>query len=82
MAAKKAKKVAMKKADVCASCKSNANMGNLQEWLLIILGAIGLARVLNMIDWPGFDKYFLVVFSVMVLVIGITSAINKANCTC
>jgi hypothetical protein len=82
MAAKKAKKTAMKKAEVCDNCESFASVGHLQEWLLIILGAIGLARSLNMINWPGFDSYFLTVFSVLVLVIGIRSAMNKASCTC
>ena len=82
MAAKKAKKMAMKKAEACACCAPSGGVSNLQEWLLIILGAIGLARSLNMIDWPGFDSYFLTVFSVLVLVIGIKSAMDKANCSC
>lgn len=78
MAAKKAKKAAMKK-DECACCSSDG-IHNLKEWLLIILGAIGLANALGYISWPGFEMYFPYVWSVLVLVIGITSAMEKASC--
>jgi len=82
MAAKKAKKAAVKKEEECACCSSPEGISNLKEWLLIILGAIGLANALGYISWPGFNSYFSFVFPVLVLVIGITSAMEKANCTC
>jgi hypothetical protein len=80
MAAKRAKKAAMKKE--CSCCASSGGVHNLKEWLLIILGAIGLANALGYVSWPGFETYFPYVWSVLVLVIGITSAMEKSNCTC
>lgn len=76
MAGKKVKKAPAKKA-ACSCCESG--FGNLEEWLLIFLGALGLAQVLSVIAMPA---YFAYVWSVLVLVIGIMKLMNKANCTC
>jgi hypothetical protein len=78
MAAKKAKKAATKKAE--CECCSPEGIHNLKEWLLIILGAIGLASALGYLSWPGFETYFPYVWSVLVLVIGITSVMEKSSC--
>ncbi len=78
MAAKRSKKRAMVKKE--SACCSSGGISNLKEWLLIVLGAIGLASALGYVDWPGFESYFPYVWSVLVLVIGITSAMEKSNC--
>jgi hypothetical protein len=80
MAAKKKRKAAVYKEEPCAYCAPSGGISNLQEWLLIILGGIGLANALGYINWPGFDAYFPTVFSVLVLVIGIKSAMEKSSC--
>ena len=79
MATKKAKK-AMKKATPCACCAPVAGIPHVQDWLLILLGALGLASALGYIIWPGFNSYFPYVWSVLVLVIGATNLMNKGNC--
>ena len=81
MATKKAKKAAMKKEAECACCAPSAGLPHVQDWLLIILGALGLGTALHYISWPGFDSYFPVVWSVLVLVIGATNMMNK-SCEC
>jgi hypothetical protein len=80
MATKKAKKMAAKKEDACACSSPTAGMANVQDWLLIILGGLGLATALHYIAWPDFDSYFPVVWSVLVLVIGATNLMNKKCC--
>ena len=82
MATKKAKKAAMKKAAPCACETPEAGIPHIQDWLLIMLGALGLGTALGYIKWPGFDAYFPVVWAVLVLVIGATNLMNKNNCTC
>ena len=83
MATKKAKKAAVKKMEkACACCEEKAGIPHIQDWLLILLGALGLATALHYINWPGFDAYFPVVWSVLVLVIGATNLMNKNACTC
>jgi len=79
MATKKAKKAAVK-AEPCACCESKAGIPHIQDWLLILLGALGLATALHYINWPGFDAYFPVVWAVLVLVIGATNLMNKNGC--
>ena len=84
MAAKRAKKkaaVAMKKEEACACCPPAAGMADIQDWLLIFLGALGIAFALGYIDWPGFGGYFPYVWSILVLVIGAKNLMNK-NCEC
>ncbi len=82
MATKKAKKAAMKKAEpCCAESAPMAGIPHIQDWLLIFLGGLGLSTALGYIVWPGFDSYFPVVWSVLVLVIGATNLMNKnAGC--
>ncbi len=80
MATKKAKKAAVKKVESCACCGPEAGIPHIQDWLLILLGALGLATALHYINWPGFDLYFPVVWSVLVLVIGATNLMNKNCC--
>jgi hypothetical protein len=83
--AKKAKKaaVAMKKGKECSCCSEPAaGMANIQDWLLIFLGALGLAYALGYINWPGFYSYFPYVWSVLVLVIGAKNLMNKNECCC
>ncbi|MFA6328832.1 MAG: hypothetical protein WCY41_05285 [Candidatus Micrarchaeia archaeon] len=82
MATKKAKKMAVKKAAQCACCAPTAGISNIQDWLLILVGGLGLATALNYINWPGFEAYFPTVWSVLVLVIAVTNLMNKNNCTC
>ena len=57
MATKKAKKMAVKKAEPCACCAPAAGIPHVQDWLLIILGALGLATALGYISWPGYTCY-------------------------
>jgi len=81
MATKKAKKVAVKKVESC--CEGNdviAGIPHIQDWLLIILGGLGLSTALGYVSWPGFGSYFPVVWSVLVLVIGATNLMNKKCC--
>ena len=81
MATKKAKKAAVKKAEPCCSCSEPmAGIPHIQDWLLIFLGALGLATSLHYINWPGFDAYFPMAFAVLVLVIGATNLMNKGSC--
>jgi len=80
MATKKAKKAAVMKEEACACCEEKAGIPHIQDWLLILLGALGLATALRYISWPGFDVYFPVVWSVLVLVIGATNLMNKSRC--
>ena len=81
MATKKAKKAAVKKAEPCCACDAPAiGIPHIQDWLLIFLGALGLATALGYINWPGFNSYFPVVWSVLVLVIGATNLMNKGSC--
>ena len=81
MATKKAKKAAVKQAEPCCACSAPAaGMPHIQDWLLILLGALGLATALGYINWPGFNSYFPVVWSVLVLVIGATNLMNKNAC--
>lgn len=80
MATKKAKKMSAKKEAECACCAPSAGIPHVQDWLLILLGALGLATALNYIAWPGFDAYFPVVWAVLVLVIGATNLMNKNAC--
>jgi len=78
MATKKAKKATVKKAVPCCACSaSTAGIPHIQDWLLIILGALGLSTTLGYIVWPGFNSYFPVVWSVLVIVIGATNLMNK-----
>ena len=78
MATKKAKKMAVKKAEpCCAESSPVAGIPHIQDWLLIFLGGLGLATTLGYISWTGFDSYFPVVWSVLVLVIGATNLMNK-----
>jgi len=80
MATKKAKKAAVKKAEPCACSAPAAGIPHIQDWLLILLGALGLATALGYINWPGFNAYFPVVWSVLVLVIAATNLMNKNCC--
>jgi len=81
MATKKAKKAVMKKAESCCEgSEPMAGITHIQDWLLILLGGLGLATTLGYIRWPGFDAYFPVVWSVLVLVIGATNLMNKKCC--
>ncbi|MFA6908081.1 MAG: hypothetical protein WC263_04615 [Candidatus Micrarchaeia archaeon] len=80
MATRKAKKAVMKKAEACACDAPMAGIPHIQDWLLIFLGALGLATALHYISWPNFDTYFPVVWSVLVLVIGATNLMNKKGC--
>ena len=79
MPAKRTKKAAVKaKPAECACCSSQH--GNLEEWLLVILGGLGFAQAIGYIYLAPF--YFAYVWSALVLVIGITKVIEKSNCTC
>ena len=78
MPAKKAKKAVKKEAE-CACC-STGEYGNLEEWLLVILGGLGFAQALGYINLAPF--YFAYVWSALVLVIGIKKVLDKSNCTC
>ena len=81
MATKKAKKMAVKKIEpCCAGSAPMAGIPHIQDWLLIILGALGLSTALGYVIWPGFNLYFPVVWSVLVLVIGATNLMNKNCC--
>jgi len=80
MATKKAKKMAVKKVESCACDAPAAGIPHVQDWLLIILGALGLATAIGYIKWPGFDAYFPAAFAVLVLVIGATNLMNKNSC--
>ena len=78
MATKKAKRMAVKKAESYSA--PAAGIQHIQDWLLIILGGLGLATTLGYIVLPGFDSYFQYVWPVLVLVIGITNLMNKNSC--
>jgi len=80
MATKKAKKAAVMKEGACACCEEKAGIPHIQDWLLILLGALGIATALHYISWPGFDAYFPMAFAVLVLVIGATNLMNKSCC--
>ena len=62
----------------CTCCSSQ--YGNLEEWLLVILGGLGFVQAVGYIDLTRF--YFAYVWSALVLVIGILKVINKSSCTC
>ena len=79
MATKKAKRMAARKREMSACCGSTAGIPDIQDWLLIILGGLGLGVALGYVSWPGFDLYFPYVWSVLVLVIGVKNLMNK-NC--
>ncbi|MCX6772015.1 MAG: hypothetical protein NTX79_08275 [Candidatus Micrarchaeota archaeon] len=82
MATKKAKRAMRKAAAESCECDSPmAGIPHIQDWLLILLGALGLGTALGYISWPGFASYFPVVWSVLVLVIGATNLMNK-KCSC
>ena len=80
MATKKAKKAAVKMAEPCACSAPVAGIPHIQDWLLIILGALGLTTALGYLSWPNFGSYFPVGWSVLVLVIGATNLMNKNSC--
>jgi hypothetical protein len=81
MATKKAKKAVVKKEESCCACDEPlAGIPHIQDWLLILLGGLGLATAIGYISWPGFGSYFPVVWSVLVLVIGATNLMNKKSC--
>ena len=81
MATKKAKKATVKKVEsCCADSAPMAGIPNIQDWLLIFLGGLGLSTALGYLSWPGFDSYFPVVWSALVLVIGATNLMNKKGC--
>ena len=84
MAAKKRAKAAVKASRAeCACCGKSDLEAKLPIGLLIILGALGLASALGYLKgWAMFNEFFPFVWSVLVLVIGITSAMEKSNCTC
>ena len=83
MAARKKRKavrsVPVSKSDCCCG---TANDAHLREWLLIILGAIGVINVVypSMLNFPAFAQLFPIVWPVLVLVIGITSVMEKKCC--
>ncbi|MCX6769462.1 MAG: hypothetical protein NT051_02150 [Candidatus Micrarchaeota archaeon] len=83
MAARKKRKavrnVSISKSE-CSCCSTND--AHLKEWLLIILGAIGVINVVypSMLDFPGFAQLFQIAWPVLVLVIGITSVMEKKCC--
>lgn len=77
MAGKKMRKSAQKE-ETCACCSGTA--GNLEEWLLVVLGGLGFAQALGYL--PMMPAYFAYVWSVLVLVIGIKKVIDKSNCSC
>jgi len=90
MAVKKMKKAAMKKtessmmakkAEPCCACSApTKGLPHIQDWLIILLGALGLATSMGLVDWPGFGSYFPSVWSVLVIVIGATNLMNKNRC--
>jgi hypothetical protein len=78
MAIKKAKKAAVKHAEPRrAESAPMAGLQHFQDWLIILLGALGLATSLGYIYWPGFDAYFPFAWPVLVIVIGATNLMNK-----
>lgn len=84
MATKKAKKAAMpaKEEEMCGCCSPLPGVHNIEDWMLIMLGGIGLLQAINWINWPGFNSYFMVVWPVLVLVIGAKSLIDRNSCCC
>ena len=78
MPAKRTKKAAVKAKPAECACHSS-QYGNLEEWLLVILGGLGFAQAVGYI---GVLPFFAYVWSALVLVIGITKVIEKSNCTC
>jgi len=75
MAGKRMKKAAKKEAEY-ACC--TADSGNLEEWLLIVIGGLGFAQALGYLNLTPF--YFAYVWSALVLVIGIKKVIDKSSC--
>ena len=74
MAGKKMKKAARKEEACCGTSKT----GNLEEWLLVVLGGLGFTQALGYL--PMMPSFFPYVWSSLVLVIGITKVINKSSC--
>ena len=73
MARRRAKR---KKSRAMRSYSSTLSQCRLAEWLLVILGGLGLTQALGYIDLGLW--YFDYVWSVLVLVIGIKTIIDKS----
>lgn len=85
MAGKKAKKKAMAmpmkaEKDECACCSETGTP--LAEWLLVFVGALGLAYGLGYVNWPIFTQSFPVIWPVLVIVVAVTNIANRRNCSC
>jgi len=76
MAGKKMRKAAKKEEACCCIGGS----GNLEEWLLVVLGGLGFAQALGYL--PMMPSFFPYVWSSLVLVIGIKKVIDKSSCGC
>ncbi|MEM4348466.1 MAG: hypothetical protein QXN37_02760 [Candidatus Anstonellaceae archaeon] len=61
-------------------CRCDDKIGYLEEWLLVVIGAIGFAQALGFINLEAFQ--FKYVWSVLVLVIGITKLLQRSSCNC
>ncbi|MEM4554220.1 MAG: hypothetical protein QXT25_00005 [Candidatus Anstonellaceae archaeon] len=70
------KKVKEEKKKCCCDDK----VGYLEEWLLVVIGALGFAQALNIVNLEPFQ--FKYVWSVLVLVIGITKLLQRSSCNC
>lgn len=81
MATRKAKKAAGK-GEPCSCCPPAPGVHNIEDWMLIMLGGLGLLQAINWISWPGFNQYFAIVWPVLVLVIGAKSLMDRGGCTC
>lgn len=73
MAGKKGKMKPMKaKMDECCECCCDDGFYKLEIWILVLLGAVGLLSALNVLGFGTFGLYFQYVWSVLVLVIGLS----------
>ncbi|VVB98918.1 Uncharacterised protein [uncultured archaeon] len=77
MPAKKAKKVAAEEGCECMCHKGS----NIKSWLLLVLGAAGLLNAMGILTMGIWSGYFQYVWSVVVLVVGMTMLIEK-QCEC
>ncbi len=77
MAGKKKKATPkMKAMESCESCTDCSGFSKLEIWMLVFLGALGLLSALKFFDFGQNNFYFQLVWSVLVLVIGMIKLIG------
>lgn len=83
MAAKKNKKAVTKKPVSHSPCscveEPAAGLAHIQDWILILVGGLGLVSALGYLKLQAFDSIFPFVWSTLVIIIGIKNLMNK-NC--